>query len=264
MNSYADVLDAYDKGRHHIAPYRKVRNVSAYTAVDTSYGAGVPIANYYASTPLVQTELPSKEGIFHGVTNADKFLHKLSIQQATGTTGVLTLYDYVSYIPFIDGDSTDVQIFDTHALPRYADGYSIGAMLVLQGQGTAAGNIIITYTNERGETGRVSTTAIDCTTSAGFIVNFRSNLIQLQAGDNGIRMIESVTLSSAIGGILALVLVKPIVAVNITDITAPLEIDYFSSKMDMPKIHKDAYLNFTFKSLTAVTTTIQAQLEFIW
>ena len=264
MNSYAEVLDAYDKGRYHIAPYRKARSTSAYTAIDASYGAGIPIANYYASTPLVQAELPSKEGIFHGVTSGDKFLHKLSIQQSSGSAGVLTLYDYVSYIPFIDGDSTDIQTFETHALPRYTDGNGVGAMLVLQGQGTASGNIVITYTNERGETGRTSTTFIDCSTSAGFIVHFRSNLIQLQAGDSGIRMIESVTLSSALGGILALVLVKPIVAVNITDITAPMEVDYFASKMNMPKIHKDAYLNFVFKSLSAVATTIQAQLEFIW
>lgn len=38
MNSYAEVLDAYDKGRYHIAPYRKVRVTNAATPTDMSYG----------------------------------------------------------------------------------------------------------------------------------------------------------------------------------------------------------------------------------
>ena len=264
MNSYAEVLDAYDKGRYHIAPYRKVRVTNATTPTDMSYGAGIPIANYYASAPLVQAELLPREGIFHGISSSDKFLHKISINVATPSLGSYILCDYVSYIPFIDGDSTDIQTFETHALPRYADGKGIQLMVISQGIGIATGNMTLTYTNQDGVAGRVATTFVDGTSAVGSQAHPRSNWVQLQAGDSGIRLIESVVFDVSIGGIYSLVLVKPTVSVNVSDITAPMEIDYFSSKMNMPKIHKDAYLNFVFKSLSAVTTNIQAQLEFIY
>lgn len=263
MRAYSDVLDAYEQGRYHIAPFRKYRSLSSYSASDLSYGAGIPIANYYASTPLVQAELPTKEGIFHSINN-DKFLHKITVQASATSVGAYTLCDYLSYIPFIDGDSTDVQVFETHSLPRYADGVGVNLMVVSQGQGTASGNMTVTYTNEKGVSGRTAITFVDGASAVGTIVHPRSQWIQLQQGDSGISLIESVTFASAIGGIFALVLVKPIAAVSVSDILSSKEVDYFSQRMDMPKIHKDAYLNFVFKSMASVTANIQAQLEFIW
>jgi hypothetical protein len=262
MRAYSEVLDAYDKGRYHIAPYRKYRAVSSYVAIDLSYGAGVPIANYYASTPLVQAELPTKEGIFHGINN-DKFLHKITIH-SVGSVGAFSLLDYLAYIPFLDGDSTDEQVFDTHALTRYTDGKGVRAILVSQGSGTQAGNATLKYTNSDGVAGRTAITFVDGTISAGFIPHAQTNFLQLQQGDSGIQKIESFTFSTGIGGIYALVLVKPVVTFGISDINAPLEKDFFSRSMDMPKIHKDAYLNFVFKSMSALTINLQAQLEFVW
>lgn len=260
--NYADVLDAYDKGRYHIAPYRKYRGTSSYTVTDLSYGAGIPIANYYASTPLVQTELPTKEGIFHGVNN-DKYLHKITVH-SVGSVGSLGLLDYISYIPFLDGDSTDEQVFETHTLPRYADGKGVMAMLVSQGSGTLNGNVTLKYTNSDGVSGRTAITFADGSSGVGTIVHPRSNFLQLQQGDSGIQAIESVTFGTGIGGIYAIVLVKPIVTFGISDITAPMEKDFFSQRMDMPKIHKDAYLNFVFKTGASKTINLQAQLEFVW
>ena len=262
--TYADVNDAYDKGRYHITTYRKLRATNVTTPVDMSYGAGIPVANYYASAPLIQAELPTKEGIFHGITSTDKYLHKMTVQQATGTIGSLTLLDYVSYIPFIDGDSTDEQVFETHTLPRYSDGKGIQLMVVSQGSGIAVGNMVLKYTNQDGVTGKIATTYVDGTMLVGTLIHNRSNYVQLDTGDSGIQTIESVTFSTSIGGIYALVLVHPIVTFGISDITVPIEKDFFSQTMAMPKVHKDAYLNFLFKSNAAVTTNIQAQLEFIW
>jgi hypothetical protein len=262
MRAYSEVLDAYDKGRYHIAPFRKYRSTSAYTVTDLSYGAGIPIANYYASTPLVQAELPTKEGIFHGINN-DKFLHKITIH-SMGSVGAFTLLDYLAYIPFLDGDSTDEQVLDTHTLTRYADGKGVKAMLVSQGSGTLSGNATLKYTNSDGVSGRTAITFVDGTGGVGQLIHPQSNFLQLQQGDSGIQKIESFTFSTGIGGIYALVLVKPVVTFGISDITAPLEKDFFSRTMDMPKVHKDAYLNFVFKSMTAQTINLQAQLEFVW
>jgi len=227
-----------------------------------SYGAGIPIANYYASTPLVQAELPTKEGIFHGINN-DKFLHKLTIH-SVGSTGSFTLLDYLSYIPFLDGDSTDEQVFETHPLTRYSDGKGVQAMLVSQGSGTLSGNATLKYTNSDGVTGRTAITFLDGASGVGTLIHPRSNFLQLQQGDSGIQAIESFTFATGVGGIYAIVLVKPVVTFGISDITAPLEKDFFSQTMDMPKVHKDAYLNFVFKSMASQTINLQAQLEFVW
>lgn len=262
MRTYGDVIDAYDKGRYLISPYRKYRATSATTATDLSYGAGVPIANYYASTPLVQTELPSKEGIYHG--GIDAILHKTTFQANSGSLGQLTLCDYVSYIPFLDGDSIDEQVFETHALPRFSDGKKIQAMLISQGSGTLSGNATLTYTNQDGVSGRSAVTYVDGTSAVGTLIHPRSDYLQLQQGDSGIRSIDSFTFQSGIGGIYALVLVKPLVSIGISDILATTEIDHIAQEMNPISIHKDAYLNFVFKTLSGVTTNIQARLEFIW
>jgi hypothetical protein len=82
-------------------------------------------------------------------------------------------------------------------------------------------------------------------------------------GDNGIRSIESVTMSSAIGGIGAIVIVKPIATIQKYELT-PIEKDFFIDKPSLPFIHKDAYLHFIAKSQGSATVTTQAQLEFIW
>lgn len=262
MKTYSEVLEAYDKGKYMISPYRKLRLTNATFLTDMSYGAGVPVANYYASTPLEQTSLVSKEGIFHPSINS--FLHKATINFTAGSLGSLTLCDYVSYIPFIDGDSTDEQVFVTTPLPRYTDGKNIQVMLISQGSGTLNGNATLNYTNSDGVSGRTGVTFVDGTATVGTQIHSRSNFLQLQQGDSGVRSIEGFTFSTGIGGIYSLVFVNSLATIAVSDITAPIEKDFFSQTMTMPMVHKDAYLSFIFKSVSAVTVNLQAQLEFVY
>lgn len=262
MRNYAEVHNSYDKGRYYVSPFRKVRATSATYWADMGYGAGTPIANYYASTPLVQTSLAYNEGIFHG-GGVDKLLHKMVVH--TNTTNAFpcqfTLCDYVSYIPFIDGDSTDEQTFTTSALPRYSKGTK--CVLVSQGSGTAAGNMTLRYKNQDGVT-KSAVTYIDGLATAGYVPHSRSEYLQLAAGDSSITEIEAVTFQSSVGGIYALVFVQPIAIIMANDIQAPTEKDYFIDNMSMPLISKDAYLNFLCKPITGATMTVQGRLDFIW
>lgn len=264
MKNYADILDAYDKGRYHIAPYRKASPAFVATNyTDLSYSAGIPIANYYASAPLVFTTLNGNEGIFKGV-GVDKRLHKICLHDSSATATAYTLLDYVLYAPFVDFDSTDEQVFTTMALPRYTDGKGLMAMIVIQGTGTANGNIIMNYTNQDGVSGRTSTTRINSVLNAGTLAsNAQNGYLNLMEGDYGIQSIESVTMVTAIGGIGAIVLVKPIASIMKYELS-PIEKDYFNDSPSLPFVHKDAYLNFIAKSVGSATVTTQAQLEFIW
>ena len=160
MKNYAEILEAYDKGRYHIAPFRKASpSFVAGNFTDLSYSAGTPIANYYASAPMVFTTLNGNEGIFKGV-GVDKILHKITIHDNSANATFYNLLDYVLYAPFVDFDSTDEQLFTTIPLPRY-DGKGLKVMLVIQGTGTGTANITMNYTNETGyrdwETDRKST-----------------------------------------------------------------------------------------------------------
>lgn len=262
MRNYAEVIDAYDKGRYAISSFRKVRATSATYWADLSYGAGTPIANYYASTPLVQAELAYNEGIFHG-GGVNKYLHKIALHSNTASAlpCEFTLCDYVSYIPFIDGDSTDEQFFETHALPRYTKGTQ--CILVSQGSGTSTANMTLKYKNQDGVS-KSAVTFVDGTAAAGYIPHSRSEYIQLAQGDYGVTEIESVQFASSVGGIYALVFVKPLVVLQAQDTTTPTEKDYFIDSMSMPSISKDAYLNFLCKPITASTMTVQGKLDFIW
>lgn len=264
MKSYADILDAYDKGRYHIAPYRKASpSFIATNFTDMSYSAGVPIANYYASSPLVFTTLNGNEGIFKGV-GVDKLLHKITLHDNSANPTFYNLLDYVVYAPFVDFDSTDEQIFTPLALPRYTDGNGLKVMLVIQGTGTATENIVMNYTNEKGESGRISTTLINSALNAGTLAsNSQQGYLNLMIGDNGIQSIESVTMSSAIGGIGAIVIVKQLATIQKYELS-PIEKDFLIDKQSLPFIHKDAYLQFVAKSQGSATVTTQAQLEFIW
>lgn len=262
MQGYAEILDAYNKGRYVVAPWRKVRTTSATYAADMSYGAGTPIANYYASAPLVQAELPYNEGIFHG-GGTDKLLHKIALQSNTANSApaVFTLCDYVSYIPFIDGDSTDEQVFTTHPLPRYPAGTM--CMLVSQGSGVATANMLLKYKNQNGDS-KSALTFIDGTAAAGYVPHYRSEYLQLAQGDVGVTEIESVKFQASVGGIYALVFVKPIAVLQAQDTTTVLEKDYLIDSMSMPVINKAAYLNFVCKPWTSTGMNAQARLDLIW
>lgn len=264
MKNYAEILDAYDKGRYHIAPFRKVSpSFVATNYTDMSYSAGTPIANYYASAPMVFTTLNGNEGIFKGV-GVDKLLHKITLQDNSANATFYQLLDYVLYAPFVDFDSTDEQFFTPMELPRYKDGLGLNVMLVIQGTGTASANITMNYTNERGESGRIATTLINSALNAGTLASrYQQGCLALRQGDMGVRSIESVTMASAIGGIGAIVISKSIATIQKYEL-APIEKDFFIDKPSLPFIHKDAYLHFVAKSQGSATVTTQAQLEFIW
>lgn len=263
MRNYADILDAYDKGRYHIAPYRKASpSFVAGNFTDLSYSAGTPIANYYASAPMVFTTLNGNEGIFKGV-GVDKLLHKITIHDNSANATFYNLLDYVLYAPFVDFDSTDEQFFTTMPLPRY-DGKGLKVMLVIQGTGTATANITMNYTNENGVSGRTSITSINSLLNAGTLASQgQQGYLNLMQSDNGVKSIESVTMSSAIGGIGAIVIVKPLASIQKYELS-PIEKDFLIDKQSLPFIHKDAYLNFVAKSVGSATVVTQGQLEFIY
>ena len=221
--------NAPDSGRVHVTTFRKAVASAATVAndfIDYTYFSGNPVANFYASTPMEAAYVESNRGI--NIPNiSGQFLKSLTVMSAassaTGTTNQnqrLCLADYLLYYPFIDTDAVGEQqdTIATNALTRYTDGQGVMMMAVGQSASSAIGTFTVRHTNSAGVAGRTSqATFTQSLPGGGPLVSSSTNAVAgshpfvgLQAGDTGVRSVESVTFSAAGGGLMAIVLVKPL------------------------------------------------------
>ena len=232
MTGFANIAawaNAPDLGRVHVTTFRKAVASAATVAndfIDYTYFSGNPVANFYASTPMEAAYVESNRGI--NIPNiSGQFLKSLTVMSAassaTGTTNQnqrLCLADYLLYYPFIDTDAVGEQqdTKATNALTRYTDGQGVMMMAVGQSASSAIGTFTVRYTNSAGVAGRTSqATFTKIISGGGTLVSSSTNAVAgshpfvgLQAGDTGVRSVESVTFSAAGGGLMAIVLVKPL------------------------------------------------------
>jgi hypothetical protein len=226
FNNIAAYAEADEAGRTWITQFRKaVTSTATITSsyVDYTYFAGSPLANFYASTPLESAFIDSTRGIrIPSVAPAQQYLKNITVlsasASATGTTSQrqqLMLCDYLMYYPFIDTDSTDQQdLIQAVSIPRYESGY---VMAIAQAASSAIGQFTFTYTNQDGVAGRVSPNIFTQIVAGGgqsLLANISNGgfnpFLPLQAGDSGVSSIESVTCTVTGGGLMTLVIVKPI------------------------------------------------------
>jgi hypothetical protein len=265
--NFKAINDACAAGRCKIASWRKAPTQTTGTGIwfDLSMSPGNPVPNYYAAAPLVWTTLRQSTdyGLPHGgnVSPATKYLQKLMIAPmavATLAPSVMMLLDYVGYYPFVD--MADFIEFGATTLPRYTDGVGLQIMAVeVASQIGGAASFYLNYTNSEGVAGR-QTATVFCNTQTvnGTIINSAAApaagypsgpFIPLQAGDTGVRSIESVTWLTSDVGLVTFVLVKPLATIAMEQISnsiyTPKEVDFaIQNAGKMPVIPDDAYLNF--------------------
>lgn len=229
FRNVAQWANASDSGRVHMTTFRKAVASAATVAndfIDYTYFAGNPPANFYASAPLEAAHVESIRGI--NIPNiAGQFLKSITVMSAASSATAtsnqnqrLLLADYLLYYPFIDTDAVGEQqdMIQTVSLPRYAGGAGVQMMAVGQSASSAVGRFTVTYTNLEGVSGRVSqNTFTKVIGGGGTIVSSSNNavagshpFIGLQAGDTGVQSVESVNFTAAGGGLMAIVLVKPL------------------------------------------------------
>lgn len=276
------INSAYDEGRYVLSNFRKVPAIAATAGmhVDLSMAPGSPTPNYYLGNELTAT-VPTnwyRKGIWHGgaVDPYKKYLHKICMFSSGAAMAPAPFYlcDYLMYYPIIDMDSTDTQNFDnTVTLPRYTDGLGVQAFLVATNPYIGGAMFQITYTNSDGVSGRISQlTTTNTATYIGTLVSSNTAMaskndafIGLQAGDKGIRSVQSIVFSSANGGLATLVLCRPIATLMTRETTAWAEFDFIKDKPSMPRIYDDAYLNFlVMPSATVAAVPLTGEAWFIW
>lgn len=228
MSGFKDVAEFNNAdllGQCWLTQFRKTVASAATTTnawIDYSYFAGSPAANFYASSPSVSATLEASRGIYvPTVSPMTQHLKSMMVMTAnTGNTANarqrLVLCDYLMYYPFIDTDAIgEEQLMDnTVPLPRYTGGKVIA---VAQSAASTTGQFTFNYTNQDGVAGRVSQNTYTFAVAGGGQVVSANGVgasynpyCNLQLGDTGVRSIESVTFTAAGGGLMALVIVKPL------------------------------------------------------
>lgn len=261
FRSYRALVDASEAGQETYSTWRKTPTQVTTIGIwfDLSMSPGNPIPQYYAASPLVAVPLSQSVdyGLRHGgnVSPAGKYLRRIMALSASGT-GMpmpMMLLDYLMFYPFIDEGTTDPQpLITSIPLPRYPTGHGVQMMAVSVAGRTGGQQFTVEYTNQDGVGGRVTPAVIENTVSViGSIVtsnrasaNARGPFIPLQAGDTGVRSVESVTMLGADVGLFALVLVKPLADLQIRGVDAPVEVDFLKEFSTAPQIVDDAYLNW--------------------
>lgn len=279
FNSVKSFVDSQvDLGKFQTTSFRKslAAGMSAGVWFDCSTIPGNPVANFYASEPLVAAALQARNGIYHGQNTLpdEKFLSRIMVHGIATVPNTFVLLDYLLYYPFIDMDSTDEQLLDnTLTLPRYSDGAGVFAMLVAQGSYVGGQQFQINYTNHAGTANRLSGfVGTNTAAVAGNIVNSPANaalastfgpFIPLTGGDRGIRSIQSIQFSASNGGIAALVLVRPLASFFVREVGSPFEREFFKDMATLPKILDGAYLNLIARP-AGTALTFAGQADFTW
>lgn len=219
--------DSEANGRSWLSFFRKVPASTATIAgqwFDYSTAGGVPIPNYYASSPLVAARLSSAEGIHVPEQSGKRWIKRTIVMSSsasvTGTTNqnqALMLLDYLLYYPFIDLDAAgEEQVMDnTVALARYTDGIGVRMMLVAQAPTVGSGTYTIKYIDENDVEQTTSTVYCPAAQPSGALVSSVSAaagispFVPLVANGRGVKRVVSFTAGVANGGLAAIVLVKP-------------------------------------------------------
>lgn len=291
-----EVVTADDAGQVWITGFRKlVSSASQPTSglIDYLYFAGSPPANFYASAPYVSAVVEPQRGIYvPSVAPKTQHLKGLTtMSNASSATGTgnqsqrLIVADYLMYYPFIDTDAVGEEqtLENTIPLPRYDYGQVVA---VSQSAASAVGQFTIVYTNQDGVAGRVSqnTFTLSSLSSGGQVATTATSgngyhpYIALQAGDVGVRSIESCTFTAAGGGLMALVIVKPLFTHIVTQecrrtTTGNLEsygsadrFDAIIHKAGMPQIKDGAVLGIFGQGYAGslATSTLVGLLETTW
>lgn len=274
MKNYADVIKAYEDGRYWQYEIRKISgSIAPYRQFDLSYSGGLPLPNYYATSPLEMAVLNGDRGIYKGSPNTgQKYIHKISLAQFNTNlaTANCTLYDYIAYVPFVDLDNTDEQEIVSIDLPRYTDGKGLRVIAVSQGAGVGNTNLTMTYINQDGVE-KSATTQLDAVQGAGSIITSGqtaggSAYMRLAQGDYGIQKITKVQCDTSVGAICALVIVKPLCHLGFLDLGVANEVDYLIDRGGLIPIHNDAYLNFCIfdNAASAQMPNIHGYIQTIW
>lgn len=270
FNSIGQFAAADELGQTWLTGFRKTVASAATTTnawIDYSYFAGSPPANFYASAPGVAALVERDKGLrLPDVAPNTQHLKTVNVMTANTASAVnarqrLILCDYLLYYPFLDTDAIGEEQFCQNtvddplipSIPRYTSGSVIA---VAQSAASTVGTFTFNYTNQAGVAGKISQAHKTFAVAGGGQVVSANGaggsynpFLLLASGDSGVQSIQSVTFTGAGGGLMALVIVKPLFNGYVTQecrgaLGAADEFRTIIDAAGAPQIKDGAVLNF--------------------
>jgi hypothetical protein len=286
IQSQDQLIAALSAGKTWRVDWNKITGAAAYTAgrwYDLSPLTGTPIANTWSGTAL-NAQVPNETsgfGMYHGgnVSTLVKNILNMGAVSAVATAvpGTLMLVDMCLYYPGINMNVATAQtLVNTNTLTRYTNGEGLRPYLVVTATtGATAHNVAMSYTNQAGTAGRTLPVTVACTASAivphithsGVAANNYGPFLPLASGDQGVRSVQTVTISAASGsGTASLVLAKPLATIPITTAGVYAERDMLNQLPSLPVVQDGACLIWLFfpGAATAASTTIMGNIQTVW
>lgn len=296
--SLDDIASKLSGGKQFMSPWFKLSGAAAHVAgnaYDLSFGTGLPVANTYPGTAL-NSVAPSETtgwGIYHGgnVTPDTKAVMN-AMAMAVGTNaapGILILVDVALYYPGIDLKATTLQtMVHSASLTRHTTGVGLRPYVVctVQSGGTPASTPVVSVFNYRDQddndaalsgVGTINFTAgaagippvskiVHCAPAA----NHHGPFLPLNAGDTGIKRVNTFQLSTAYTGSTTttgcIVLAKPITMIPLVAVGLPGERSLFAPAPVLPPIPDGACLTWLYfpGAATAANSTFMGSLDLGW
>jgi hypothetical protein len=245
---------------------------------------GNPIAGAFGGTALQFQQLndASNGALWHG-GNVNPMTKHLMVQSllsaiATAVPGYALLVDLLGFYPQINLNSNAVQVLTNPVgIQRYVNGSGVMAFLeVTTALGATASNIPagangLLYTDNAGNAGNQSPVAVPMTASQ--IINGLAAappafpFLPLAAGDTGIRSVQQIQFSAAMGaGVGSLVLCRPLAGIPIGQAGLATERDLVFQLPSLPQIQDGACLGILFMpgAATAAGTPFMIPQTFAW
>lgn len=261
IRNVKQLVDAEEEGKVRLYTWRKTpsQTTTAGLWFDLSMSPGRPVPKYWFDAPpgiAKAVSYSADGGLEHGggVSPSEKYLRLISGLATVATALPLTVMvcEYLLYYPSLDDSILDPQTLDnTVTLPRYVDGKGVQVIAVSVAGRTGGARFTFSYTNSDGVAGRTSqityqnnSAALGTLQASGANNNVSAMpFVGLQAGDSGVRSIESLTMLDADVGLMTLILVKPMCTFVIRGIDAVGEKDLFLESGIVPQVYDDAFLN---------------------
>ncbi len=282
--THKEVSLAYDEGRTLYRSWSKAPTQTTASGIwfDLSMSPGNPPAQYYGGSPLVGQLMKRSTdgGIDHGPDKPGytKHIHTMTFQTVSATAAPST-FQVMDYLAFWSGIGMDAgtQAFETSQTVldglRYSAAEGTQMMLIEQFPYAGSADIQITYRNQNDESKTTPVVRLNTQVTTGTVASSAPTtagagglFLPLASGDSGVAYPEQIEVFGAGDvGVLALVLVKPLVVANIFEITAPSMWDFLLHQKQLPRIRDDAYLNMAVLPVgTLAATSIIGDITTIW
>ena len=238
-------------------------NTVANTYTTLWDSGGIPVAGAYGGAAYTAVQCTSATTGAFALTNATS-PRNLFATGATGwsvtsaSTGTILVLDRLLQYDGINHATVGTTAMTNGvALPRYTTGAGVMAFLeVTTGLNATAHTVQLTYTDQSGASGNVTTAITPTASSAVRRVPYTGLYFPLASGDTGIRSVQNVIVASggAPTGTSSVILAKPICEIPIPDVGVCGKYDALLEEIDLPELYDDHCLMFLVCSNAAATT----------